>query len=751
MSARLNLFLISFLILFVELACIRWFPAHVLFLTFFTNTVLLACFVGMSIGCLCADRRRTFLTWTPLLLVAALGAAHAVELERRRSGSVVDVGGQASPQMVYFGTEYALPDPSRFTVPIEVLCGFFFVVIALAFVGPGQHLGRALAALANRVEAYTINILGSIAGIGAFALCSEWQLSPIWWFGIAMAGLGWLLMPEDRWRGVALGVAPGLVLLLAGATGPVRDSLYRQQWWSPYYRIDYEPVQRLIAVNLIGHQQMVSRQEAFPAYALPHLLNRDAGGRRFAQVLIIGAGSGNDVSRALEWGAERVDAVEIDPVIQRLGAEHHPDQPYADPRVIVHLDDGRNFLKSTNRQYDLIVYALVDSLVLHSSYSNIRLESYLFTQQAIDDVRKRLRPGGVFVMYNYFRQGWLVSRLQHTLQHTFGAESPIVLNLPARETVEPDQILFGEFTMLIAGDTEPLRRAFAQTPRYWLRRDRAPDGDSPNGFAPPDAPAAERDRWLLFHPTRIVASDEPLRAATDDWPFLYLRRPMIPDLSVRGMMLMGTLAALMLAPVVRFRRNGDTGAAGHGRDPSGTLVQMFFLGAGFMLIETKAVVHMALLFGGTWVVNSVVFMVVLLMILSANLFVLLVRPQRMLPWYVGLFTAIAVNALVPMDAFLGLSRTTQIAGACLVAFAPILFAGVIFAVSFSQAREPDRAFGLNVAGAMCGGLAEYASMLLGFQYLLVVAAAFYGLSAIGYRSGAAIDRPAGALSQSAAL
>ena len=106
-----------------------------------------------------------------------------------------------------------------------------------------------------------------------------------------------------------------------------------QQMWSPYYRIDYRPAERLINVNLIGHQQMQPRDAAFPAYALPHLLNRDAGGRPFGQVLIIGAGSGNDVSRALAWGAHRVDAVEIDPVIQRIGKRDHPDRPYDDPRV----------------------------------------------------------------------------------------------------------------------------------------------------------------------------------------------------------------------------------------------------------------------------------------------------------------------------------------------------------------------------------------------------------------------------------
>ncbi len=108
----------------------------------------------------------------------------------------------------------------------------------------------------------------------------------------------------------------------------------------------------------------------------------------------------------------RVDAVEIGPVIQRLGKQDHPDKPYDDPRVFVHLNDGRNHLRS----------------------GNIRLESFLFTKQAMDDVKKRLKPGGVFVMYNYFRQGWIVSRLQNSVRAAFGSDA-LVLNLPSRDTL----------------------------------------------------------------------------------------------------------------------------------------------------------------------------------------------------------------------------------------------------------------------------------------------------------------------------
>ena len=732
---RFDLFLISFLTLFLELTCIRWFPSHVLFLTFFTNTVLLASILGISVGCLAANRKSNLLLWTPLVLMIGLGSAHLVEWQRQTSASIIDVGNQASPQMVFFGVEYQARDLSSFVVPIEVICGYFFLIIALAMMGPGQQLGRALARMPNRLEAYTIDILGSIFGIVVFAACSFLELPPTWWFALVMAGFVWFLAPDNRRRGFALALGPALVLLLSVAPQGTRAEGPRQQW-SPYYRIDYHPSQRLINVNLIGHQQMQPRDAAFPAYALPHLLNRDSGGKPFGQVLIIGAGSGNDVSRALAWGAERVDAVEIDPVIQRIGKRDHPDHPYDDPRVFVHLNDGRNFLKSGNKQYDLIIYALVDSLVLHSGYSNIRLESYLFTKQAMDDVRKRLRPGGTFVMYNYFRQGWIVSRLQNSVRAAFGGDA-LVVNLPSRDVLNPDDSLGGDFTMLIAGENRAIQEAFMRQPEYWLRLRGPFDRQTLNGFEYPlpdersswrQMPAESRDtsEWKQFRLTQVNSGTADTRLATDDWPMLYLREPMIPGVSLRGGAIMAVIAVLMLAPFMRR-------ATGSSSQPTGLLVQMFFLGAGFMLVETKAVVHMALLFGGTWIVNSVVIFAVLVMILIANLFVAMVRPERLAFYYAALLASLVASALVPMDTFLGMDRTAQIAAASILAFTPIFFAGVVFAVSFTRAVEPDRAFGANIAGAMFGGLAEYSSMLLGFQYLLFVAVALYIISIVGYQ------------------
>jgi hypothetical protein len=728
---RLKLFLISVLLLFLELACIRWFPAHVLFLTFLTNTVLLASFLGMSLGCLAAGHRRNYLALTPTLLAVALIAGTAMDTVHSRLYRVIDMGHQQDPQMVYFGTEYFSGDLARFAIPVEVVVGAFFLLITLMMVGPGQALGRALQQVPNRLAAYTINILGSISGIVLFAACSWFELSPLYWFVPLALGLVWLVLassaaPRSRWvRGAVVMALLAPVVTLVPAELRARVASI-ETYWSPYYRINYSgPPQRGIAVNLIGHQEMIARDRPFPAYALPHLLNRDSGGKPFRDVLIIGGGSGNDVTRALQWGPPdvHVDVVEIDPVIYELGKREHPDRPYQDPRVHVHLDDGRNFLRATDRKYDLVIFALVDSLVLHSSYSNIRLESYLFTRQAFADVKRCLKADGTFVMYNYFRQGWIVARLVKGIEDAFGA-APAVLTLPSQEVVKPDAPASG-FTLCFAGSgAERIRDAFGQNGEYSMPVKARPAPELPSGFAYPRDMLARADtdtNWLHFRLARVEQPAEGLASATDDWPFLYLRRPMIPDLSERGMILIGVISLVLLAMFAPRKTGTGPRWAFDGR--------MFFLGAGFMLVETKAVVHMALLFGSTWMVNSVVFFAVLVVILAANTFVLLMQPRRLSWWYVGLAAALILNAFVPLDSFLGLPRALQIGGACLLVFAPILFAGVIFAVSFARVPQPDRSFGFNVCGAMLGGLAEYTSMLLGFQYLVLVALGFYLLSA----------------------
>jgi SAM-dependent methyltransferase len=704
-----NLFLVGFIVLFLELACIRWFAAHVIFLQFFTNVVLLACFLGMSCGCLAARHKRDWLALFPHIAASTVAAALVILwVFDHWTGLAVDTGNQASPQQVFFGTEYRNPDVAQFVIPIDYIAAVFFVCIALMFVGLGQVLGRAFDAYPNRVLAYTLNIGGSLAGIAAFSLISLVQAPPLLWFLISCAGVAYLLRQAGK---LTLMRSAYLVTLLALVTIPGIGRI-----WSPYYAIDYDPHYRFIDVNNIGHQAMVPFDSGGSAYSLIHLLHKAVGGAPFDNVLIIGAGSGNDIAHALRFGAKHIDAVEIDPAIQRIGIKDHPDQPYADPRVSRHLDDGRHFLRTTSHRYDLVVYALVDSLILHSGYANIRLESYLFTEEALKDIKRVLKPGGIFVTYNYFRQGWVVERIAAMAESVFGCK-PEVISLPHRETM-PASARAG-FTIIVAGCNPKIANAFASGKTFWLNK-LPPRNLGVDGFKiePAGMKPEERQKWQKIAPATLVHDAQKPRFATDDWPFLYLRGRLIPDLTLRSMFILGLLGAGMVflfMPKGRRRLRLD--------------MRMFFLGAGFMLLETKAVVQLALLFGSTWIVNSMVFFTVLVLILLANFYVLKAQPSRFLWYYLGLFALLGCAIAVPLDLFLGGGMVWRYIVPCVLALGPMLFAGVIFALSFRGSRDPDVAFGSNIAGSVVGGLAESVSMLTGFRYLLLLAIAFYLLSA----------------------
>ena len=499
--AAYNLFLVGFLVMFLELACIRWFAANVVFLQFFTNVALIACFLGMSCGCMAARQRRSWLEHFPLTALAIIVAAVATSLLYHHwSGLAIDVGHQASPQEVFFGTEYRNPDVAKFSIPIEFIVAVFFILIALMFVGLGQILGRAFDAYPNRVVGYTLNIGGSLVGIIGFSVASFLQAPPPVWFAISCAGIAYLLYQTGGLtvtRGVAL-----LAILAAVAAPDVTEvaevlncvgRLTTQSSGIPTV---------LITVNAIGHQQMVPFDVAGSSYSLIHLLQQHSGGAPFRDVLVIGAGSGNDLDHALRFGVKSIDAVEIDPVIQDIGVHFNPDRPYQDPRVIPHLDDGRHFLRTTNKKYDLIVYALVDSLILHSGYANIRLESYLFTDQAFQDVKNALKPNGTFVTYNYFRQGWIVERVATMAESVFGCK-PVVLSLPYQETLNSSSP--AGFTMVVSGCNQEIRAAFERRKAFWLNT--LPSANmNVDGFAvqPKDMPSKQKNNWQQIAPTTLI-------------------------------------------------------------------------------------------------------------------------------------------------------------------------------------------------------------------------------------------------------
>jgi len=354
-------------------------------------------------------------------------------------------------------------------------------------------------------------------------------------------------------------------------------------------------------------------------------------------------------------------------------------------------------------------------------------------------------------MYNYYRQGWVVGRIAKMAHEVFGVE-PIVISMPFQEKVTPETNQANHITFVLVGKDsatlERIRKAFAEKKSFWAN-ERPAANEAVNAFAPTpvELPGYATDWRHIAQAEVVIEGDAPATQPADEkeyksaynalklqpqdnWPQLYLREKKIPDLNLYGMEIIAGLSVVILlvfAWPVFFSRGGLRAK------PS---VQMFFLGAGFMLLETKGVVHMALLFGSTWIVNSVVFFAILVMILCANLFVLVFKPSKLWPYYVLLLLGLLANALVPMDWYLSLSPTTRTILSCAVVFVPVFFAGVIFATAFRESKNPDVDFGSNVAGIILGGLSEQLSLVLGFNYLLLVAVGYYLLSwAFGRRTG----------------
>lgn len=627
--------------LFLELALIRWIGSNVLYLSYFSNFVLLASFLGIGLGFLRANAARDLFGYAPIALAALVAFVRIFPVEIDRSGT----------ELIFFGalgTRSGLPP--FVTLPLL----FLGVAVVMALVGEG--VARTFRRFAP-LEAYRLDILGSLAGIVTFSVLAFLEAPPVVW-GAVVAGAFFLLI--DRRRALWSSAALVVMLLLLGL-----ESLVATDSWSPYYKIRLNPHPSgavTLLVNGVPHQTIDSalrRLDEVPLYGLPYRYTRAAPNN----VLVVGAGTGDDVAIALRLGAQHVDAVEIDPRIHEIGVHRNPDKAFQDPRVTSFVNDGRAFLEQTTHRYDLILFALPDSLTLVAGQSSLRLESYLFTAEAMRAAREHLTPDGAFAEYNYYREQWLVDRLAGTLQQVYG-HPPCVASTGQA----------GRLALLLASANSTA----LQCPTIWR----------PAGATPPPA--------------------------TDDYPFLYLQQRTIPSFYLL------TLGLILAAALLLIRLSGGP------LRPMGRYLDLFFMGAAFLLLETKNVVQFALLFGTTWFVNSLVFVGILLAVYLA---IEVARRVDLGPsWrlYLALLVALGVAWLVPPDLLLRLPVVPRFVIAIVVAFAPVFLANLVFATRFRDVAASNLAFATNLLGAMLGGVLEYASLVTGYRALLLVMALLYG-------------------------
>lgn len=639
---RIRLVALCFLMLFVELALIRWLGGNVLYLAYFSNIVLLGSFLGIGLGFLWADRSKIeLLKFTPLALGALIVFVHNVPVTVKSAGG----------DLIFFGAELKPSGPPR-----ELALPAVFLAVALVLACIGNGIAVTFRQLQN-LDAYKFDLIGSLLGIIGFTALSFIGTPPIVWSLIAAAILVWTIWPRGI-RNIALVGIPLLVLL--GTLGI--ESREDNVLWTPYYKANY-------GVNDDGAQVLVNgvphwfqtRSTDWPVYetVYDHL----ASDAPVEDLLVIGAGSGNDIAVALENGAQHVDAVEIDHRLLDLAKKNHPNRPYDDPRVDTHVDDGRAYLERADKNWNLILLALPDSLTLVQGASSIRLESYLFTKEAAEAYRDHLADDGVFAMYNLYREGWLVDRYAATLADAFG-HAPCVTRLDGTS-----------LAVLTVGKVPT------------------------NVDCPPD------DEWA-----RTSATPDPV---SDDRPFPYLKNPSIPTFYLVALGLILLVSLLLVRAVggpLRGMRN---------------YLDLFFMGVAFLLLETKNVVQFALLFGTTWFVNALVFAGVLVSVILAVIASQKFTVKNLIIPYALLGLAIVVGWLIPQSSLLGLPMVPRLIAACAIAFAPIFIANVIFAQRFRATSSSTTAFATNLIGAMVGGVLEYTALVLGYRNLLLVALLLY--------------------------
>ncbi len=660
--------------LFLELALIRWqvgiFPA----LAFYKNFSLLACFAGIGLGYALSGQKTIplafvipLILWQVLaqfLLVYGLSDLQGVSLHASPITEQLDIGLNSARTRVQ-------------VLAIYIMLASLFLQTAACLIPIGQLCGKAMMRTAN-LKGYGLNLVGSVAGTLLMLLMGQYWTSPVIWLALVCAVVLYLMARTARGLRTSAISALALLMLLGW-----QQDIGVQAIHSPYQMIErvtredglmtirvagrfYQRVYDLRAEH-VAHLDDEWAQAEESYYNLPYALAGEP-----QQVAIVGAGSGNDVAGALRANVGAIDAVEIDPVIVALGRENHPERPYDDPRVTAFINDARSHFRATDANYDLIIYGLLDSHSALSHAANVRVDSFVYTIEGFEEARARLSEQGMlFLSFVNLGDKVLGHKIYRMLEVAFDGNAPLALY-----SEESERYIFVHRNDGLEIPAEVYTAA---------------------GYQEVSAEFAE--------------GNESLALSTDDWPFFYMPKRVYP-FSYLGMAAAVAIMTLLM-----------TGLLLPGKPRRGHL-SYFLLGAGFMLVETKAITELGLVFGNTWQVIGFVICGVLLMSLVANFIVALAKPKKL--WVPGglLMASILVGYFVAM--FWGFqSDVTGKIVAIVILTLPMLFSGILFAGLLRTDVSVAGGLAANVFGAMCGGLLEYNAMMFGYQSLYLLAIVVY--------------------------
>jgi len=677
--------LVTMLSLLLELVLIRWLASVFPVFAFYKNFTMLACFLGLGAGYAVAEKQPCAPALVLPMLALFVGVITLLRYDTGGGHLIFSIGWH-----------------NAFDLPVYLLLGASFILCACICYPIGQLCGKLLHS-SNSLKAYSLNLFGSILGVIALFVMSLYWLPPVIWFAVVGGMMLMFVLPRDGLLPVGMASFCALLAILAWPVQPETQRIY-----SPYQLLERTATSEGLMQILSGgsyYQKVYNFADSKRAqesdadryvrayYEFPYNFKKPP-----ERVAIVGSGSGNDVATALRMGASHVDAIEIDPAIAFLGRKYHPERPYDDKRVNLSINDARNFFRTADQKYDLIVYGVLDSHTALSHASNLRVDSYVYTREGIAEAFKLLKPDGVLSISFTLVNDALGFKLSKILRELPGAGRPLAV-----------RVLYD----------------YSKTTAFIVRKGGAVTMPNASAFAA----IGFTDVSELFsqpYPESAVP--------TDDWPFFYMVERAYP---VTYMIALGII--LLLSYFFVRRTIGFS-------DPiDRSYLPFFFLGSGFMLVETKAITELGLHLGGTWVVIAAAIMLVLVMAYMANLMV--TRTTRNLTGaaYVGLLVSLLVGyaLAVSHSQWAFGPPVVQLAMSCFVLTIPLFFAGIIFSSLIGEGRiNISTAFAYNLMGALFGGVMEYNSMYFGFAFLYLLALGFYVLAFVFSRKSASLARAA---------
>src|SRR5258708_155887 len=265
--------------------------------------------------------------------------------------------------------------------------------------------------------------------------------------GTVRLGATVLLTPPRRWLPRALALLAGVALL---GSAVMRDRVFQMRYpagsplatataegrleevvWDPVSRIEMMRItppdpETMVFPVLIGENRtflarfvrMLSQNNNAPTYAISYDGNPEslrgieetiysaayhATSVVAPRVVVIGVGGGFDVLNALFFGAAEVTGVEVNGATVAILTQSHRDyfKWVGDPRVRVVQGEGRNFLATTDRRFDVIQVSGVDSFSGTPAAAHVFSESYIYTAEAFDLYLSRLSEDGILNMMRY--------------------------------------------------------------------------------------------------------------------------------------------------------------------------------------------------------------------------------------------------------------------------------------------------------------------------------------------------------------